>query len=357
MTGDICDALRNDIAAGRFPSGKRLPGFRELASRYDCSRGTIENAVRILADEGLLRTVLGKGTFLADAGTPPPRKANRIVGAVLLRNCWLEAMEKLRDEYLKKGWFVSTYCSSEDLQNPAAEKQFLEHALAQNFAAVILVGTPLEPLNTELYRKMRRAGMKVLHLTHYKDDMSGEAAILPDYRMAGVLACSATAMRGCRNIAYLAHTPVLSPSTRWRQTGLEEMVTALQLNRLKDLLIPRHGGNIGDADFMKFLPFLKELPSGTAILADSCDLLYAFHLFRNRAGLSGEPIFELSLSGTSPLAPLVNHISFDYEESIRLAMDYVMNNTLPPLAPFQKSLPPKLFPGKGTADSKKEWSK
>ncbi len=353
MTGDICDALRRDIAAGRFPSGKQLPGFRELAAQYDCSRGTIENAVRILADEGVLRTIQGRGTFLANVGTPPPRKANRIVGAVLLRNCWLEAMEKLRDEYLKKGWFISTYCSSEDLQNPAAEKQFLEHALAQNFAAVILVGTPLEPLNTELYRKMRRAGMKVLHLTHYRDDMSGEAAILPDYRMAGVLGCSAAVMRGYRNIVYIARTPALSPSTRWRQTGMEEMIGALQLNRLKDILIPHHGGNIGDADFIKFLPFLKRLPPGTAILADSCDLLYAFHLFRDRAGVSGEPLFELSLSGTSPLAPLLNHISFDYEESIRLAMDYVMNNTFLPLAPFQKSLPPKLFLGKDASDSRK----
>ena len=356
MTGDVCDALRGDIAAGKFKLRKRLPGFRELASLYDCSRGTIENAVRILADEGLLRTVHGRGTFLSDAGTSLLRKANRIVGAVLLRNCWLEAMEKLRDEYLKKGWFVSTYCSSEDLQNPAAEKQFLEHALAQNFAAVILVGTPLEPLNTELYRKMRRAGMKVVHLTHYKDDMSKEAAILPDYRMAGALACSAAAMRGCRNIVYLASTPVLSPSTRWRQTGMAEMIESLQLNRLEDMLIPYHRGAVADSDFAKFLPFLKGLPSGTAILADSCDLLHGFHLFRNRTGFPGEPSFTLSLSGTSPLAPLVNHISFDYEESIRLAMEYVMDNTLPPTAPFQKSLPPKLFLGNDVADSRKECS-
>jgi len=357
MTGDICDALRSDIAAGKFPPGKRLPGFRELAGQYDCSRGTIENAVRILADEGLLRTVHGKGTFLADTGTPLPRKVNRIAGAVLLRNGWLEAMEKLRDEYLKKGWFVSTYCSSEDLQNPAAEKQFLEHALAQNFAAVILVGTPLEPLNTELYRKMRRAGMKVLHLTHYKDDMSGEAAILPDYRMAGALACSAAAMRGCRNLVYLAPTPVLSPSTRWRQIGMTEMIGALHLNRLDDMLIPRRGGNITDSDFAKFLPFLKKLPPGTAILADSCELLHAFHLFRNRAGFSGEPLFDLSLSGTSPLAPLVNHVSFNYEESIRLAMDYVMDNNLLPLSPFQKNLPPELFLCEDSDSSKKGRSK
>jgi len=183
--------------------------------------------------------------------------------------------------------------------------------------------------------------------------MSGEAAILPDYRMAGALACSAAAMQGCRNIAYLASTPVLSPSTRWRQIGMAEMIESLRLKRLKDILIPHHGGNITDADFAKFLPFLKTLPSGTAVLADSCDLLHAFHLFRNRTGLSGEPLFELSLSGTSPLAPLVNHISFDYEKSIRLGMEYVMDNTIAPTAPFLKILPPKLFPREDSAASKK----
>ncbi len=316
MSNFICDKLRGDIVAGAIDANGRLPGYRTLANHYGCSRGTVENAVNILVAEGLLQTIHGRGTFLVPASSPA-RRSSQIIGAVLLRHCWMEAMERLRAEYLKDGWFISTYCATDDLQNPASEANFLNHALQQNFAAVILVGTPKVPLNTKLYRKMRQAGMKILHLTHYQYDMTGEAAILPDYRAAGRLAVSTAAMHGGRNLIYAAEPDSVSPSTVLRLEGVREMASGLNLPLIED------------RDY-------REVKPHTVFLPDSISTATELRKAMPQADI-------LALSGTDARAESFDRISFDYDESIRLAMKYACDGKINSAAPYQKILSPKFF--------------
>ena len=147
----IREAIQRDITLGKYASTGRLPGVRELALHYDCSRGTISNALKELSDQGLIHTKHGKGTFLSDRSKTLIHQSSRMVGAALLQNSWMEYMEQLRDEYLRDGWFISLYCSSDDMQNPAAERHFLELALRKNFAVCskffpALPVSPKEPI-------------------------------------------------------------------------------------------------------------------------------------------------------------------------------------------------------------------
>ncbi|MGC4771988.1 GntR family transcriptional regulator [Micromonospora sp. DT44] len=50
----IAQAIRNDIQAGRFAHGRQLPGTRALADSWKTSVATINRAMSILADEGLV---------------------------------------------------------------------------------------------------------------------------------------------------------------------------------------------------------------------------------------------------------------------------------------------------------------
>lgn len=62
----IAQALREDIAAGRFQPGQRLPNETELAAQFEVHRHTLRQAVRSLVEAGYVRVVHGRGTFVRE---------------------------------------------------------------------------------------------------------------------------------------------------------------------------------------------------------------------------------------------------------------------------------------------------
>lgn len=62
----LCDALTQAIDAGVWKSGAALPSEQELVKATPFSLGTVQRAIRVLVDEGRLRRVKGRGTFVTD---------------------------------------------------------------------------------------------------------------------------------------------------------------------------------------------------------------------------------------------------------------------------------------------------
>lgn len=60
----VADDITAQIASGALPSGARLPAETALAAEYGVARMTVSRAVRLLRDRGLVRTVIGKGTYV-----------------------------------------------------------------------------------------------------------------------------------------------------------------------------------------------------------------------------------------------------------------------------------------------------
>ncbi|MBU2548886.1 MAG: GntR family transcriptional regulator [Proteobacteria bacterium] len=60
----LADILRGQVARGRFLPGDRLPSEAELCRTYQVSPMTVRRAVNILADQDVVRTVQGLGTFV-----------------------------------------------------------------------------------------------------------------------------------------------------------------------------------------------------------------------------------------------------------------------------------------------------
>lgn len=56
--------LRNRIRDGIYPYGTALPAERELSDSCGLNRSTVRAAIQTLAEEGLLKKVQGKGTFV-----------------------------------------------------------------------------------------------------------------------------------------------------------------------------------------------------------------------------------------------------------------------------------------------------
>ena len=60
----LAGSLRDRIRSGKI--GPRVPSIMELAEQADVSSATVKRALRLLRDEGLIYTVPGRGTFVAD---------------------------------------------------------------------------------------------------------------------------------------------------------------------------------------------------------------------------------------------------------------------------------------------------
>ncbi|MCZ6858766.1 MAG: PLP-dependent aminotransferase family protein [Alphaproteobacteria bacterium] len=63
----IADALANDLAAGRFAAGERLPTHRDLAWRLGVTVGTVSRAYAEAGRRGLVSGEVGRGTFVRAA--------------------------------------------------------------------------------------------------------------------------------------------------------------------------------------------------------------------------------------------------------------------------------------------------
>ncbi|MEJ5219258.1 phosphonate metabolism transcriptional regulator PhnF [Cognatishimia sp. D5M38] len=68
----ISNALREDMAEGRYRPGDKLPTEAELAERFGVNRHTIRHAISVLVEDGLVRTRRGSGAFVKGAPTDYP---------------------------------------------------------------------------------------------------------------------------------------------------------------------------------------------------------------------------------------------------------------------------------------------
>ena len=101
--------LKNDIMAGVYPAGGRIPSEQLLCDTYGVSRVTVRKAMLDLVQEGLLIRRQGKGTFVADeriqrnlshitSYSEACRQMGHTAGAKLVSASWEEATAEDADK-------------------------------------------------------------------------------------------------------------------------------------------------------------------------------------------------------------------------------------------------------------------
>ncbi|WP_369390431.1 GntR family transcriptional regulator [Streptomyces sp. CG1] len=80
------DELRREILQGRIKPGEQLPAIRELQERFGVANMTMRSALNLLRDEGLIYTIHGRGSFVADHDGSGESSANYNAPAWYLAN-------------------------------------------------------------------------------------------------------------------------------------------------------------------------------------------------------------------------------------------------------------------------------
>ena len=60
----IYEKLKKDISEGIYLHGEQLPSERELVETYHSSRETVRKALELLANDGMIQKIKGKGSIV-----------------------------------------------------------------------------------------------------------------------------------------------------------------------------------------------------------------------------------------------------------------------------------------------------
>ncbi|MFE6065945.1 GntR family transcriptional regulator [Streptomyces sp. NPDC056525] len=67
----VAEYLRRQIQSGELGPGDKVPSSRELQEKFGLASATIQNAFRLLKNEGLIYSVQGRGSFIRRPATEP----------------------------------------------------------------------------------------------------------------------------------------------------------------------------------------------------------------------------------------------------------------------------------------------
>jgi GntR family transcriptional repressor for pyruvate dehydrogenase complex len=115
----VTDRIQAMIVSRRFQPGDRLPTEQQLAAQFGVSRTAVREAVKTLADRGLVRVRQGQGTFVV---LPSLDRAGEFLGLFLqLNNCTIaQLLEARRAIELEAVALAATRRTDEDLRQIGA---------------------------------------------------------------------------------------------------------------------------------------------------------------------------------------------------------------------------------------------
>lgn len=105
LHSQISDAIRANISSGVWPAHHRLKAEPELAAELGVSRGTLRRALATLIEDGLLKQVQGRGTFVTET---------------LLEPAVAQKLSTLSEDFASQGVNLSTTVLSVELIEPPA---------------------------------------------------------------------------------------------------------------------------------------------------------------------------------------------------------------------------------------------
>jgi len=121
-SGQIAGDLEDEIIAGKLPAGDRLPSEEKLCERFEASRTVIREAIQQLRGRGILRTLKGSGTYIANLSLEPLGEAVKTYSSLAVEANFLELIDFRI--------LIETECARLAAEKPTA-------ALVQELAGII----------------------------------------------------------------------------------------------------------------------------------------------------------------------------------------------------------------------------
>jgi GntR family transcriptional regulator, arabinose operon transcriptional repressor len=213
--------LVKQILTGRLRPGQMMPSDRRLMESLGVARTTVRQAMASLENEGLIRRVQGKGTFVGDDVRRKLRHGLDIFALIVpemhggFYPSLLRGFETAAGEIRHRAVVCST---ADDVDRQA---NIILQLLDQKVGGVAINPTDPEPTPGYQIRQIQERGVPVVFCHHRVEGISAPLLAIP-YLEVGRLAGKTFLERGHRCVAYLGG-PRCPESDAYEQ-GLREVM-------------------------------------------------------------------------------------------------------------------------------------
>lgn len=225
---EIVAALRDQIVAGEYRPGDRLPKQADLVRRFHASTVTIQRALEQLADHGLVRSEARKGVFVDDF---PPHLVDYClifphpVAKMARSNRFLFSLSQIAEQLSQHGPERTTlYCGLESPSDQQAYHDLVRQVVTHRTAGLIFLTPPTAFADTPIVSTPGIPRVAIMD----QPSLPGVTAVrVPGFPERAI---EHLADNGCQRLALIG-------SPTWTEGGLSWF---MELARQRGLDLPRH---------------------------------------------------------------------------------------------------------------------
>lgn len=105
----IIEQIKHAISIGVFEVGKNIPTIREIALQLCVNPNTVAKAIKELEREGILKTYVGKGSFVTEKSINITKNDNEVKIMQLIEKCvkdakWIGLDKEVFIKYINDNW-------------------------------------------------------------------------------------------------------------------------------------------------------------------------------------------------------------------------------------------------------------
>jgi DNA-binding LacI/PurR family transcriptional regulator len=238
----LYDDMRQGILDGKYPPGSKLPTESNLRDDFAVSDITVKKALSLLADQGMVRRVPGKGTFVIDqaANSKPAgsvrKDGTKLIGVVLEHVATpfgLDMMYRMDQQAEKLGYKLLIRFSYADREAETREINFL---ISQKAEGLIIMPSHGTHYNTSILKLIVNKFPVILI------DKKLEGIPVPSVRTDNCAAAGRLVRclveSGCRNISLITSNEDNATSLEERKRGFYNEISTLGLPVYRECIVP-----------------------------------------------------------------------------------------------------------------------
>lgn len=201
---EIHRKIREQMLAGEYPVGSRLPTEKELAAKYGVSVHTVRQAMALFSTEGVIRKIAGSGTFIREMpGRSNGRKvAAKNIGVIVwgqTRHMFPEVLHAVEEEVFAHG-FHNIACSTG--RDPQREREIIERLVEQGIRGFIISPISWDECCLENYRYIQERSIPLVIINRRTRGIQA-TSIVVNNEVAGYMATRRLLETGHRRIGHL----------------------------------------------------------------------------------------------------------------------------------------------------------